>query len=268
MSVPKVALITGASRGVGAAVARAFAAQGDTRVVINYHSNASAASQLVDELSGIRPASSNGTSADSTPWFVALQADTSNRAQMTSLVQQTIDQMGRLDIVVSNVGWTRMTDFMNLDHADDEADWDRCFDVNVKSHFRLFRACQTHLERSEGVFIATASVAGVKPSGSSLVCLYRFFYHALGANNQVAIRRDKGGAHSPGQESRDHRRPENPCELGSTWCAHDSMSTPRIEASANQAKDWGRGFPTEKIKAVEKKNVLKRLATPEVRLVN
>jgi NAD(P)-dependent dehydrogenase (short-subunit alcohol dehydrogenase family) len=172
MSVPKVALITGASRGVGAAVARALAAQGDTRVVVNYHSNASAANQLVDELHKMRPAISNGGSGDSKPWFIAIRADTSNREQMTSLVQQTINQMGRLDIVVSNVGWTRMTDFMNLDDADDEADWDRCFDVNVKSHFRLFRACQPHLEQSEGVFIATASVAGVKPSGSSLVCYF------------------------------------------------------------------------------------------------
>jgi NAD(P)-dependent dehydrogenase (short-subunit alcohol dehydrogenase family) len=169
MSVSKVALITGASRGVGAAVARAFAAQGDTRVVVNYHNNASAANQLVEELDKIRSMANNDILAGSAPWFLAIQADTSNREQMTSLVQQTIDQMGRLDIVVSNVGWTRMTDFMNLDHADDEADWDRCFDVNVKSHFRLFRACQPHLERSEGAFIATASVAGVKPSGSSLV---------------------------------------------------------------------------------------------------
>jgi NAD(P)-dependent dehydrogenase (short-subunit alcohol dehydrogenase family) len=169
MSVLKVALITGASRGVGAAVARALAAQGDTRIVVNYHSNASAVSDLVDELNRLRPTVRNERSGDSRPWFIALQADTSNREEMTHLVQKTVDQMGRLDIVVSNVGWTRMTDFMNLDDADNEADWDRCFDVNVKSHFRLFRACQPHLEGSEGVFIATASVAGVKPSGSSLV---------------------------------------------------------------------------------------------------
>ncbi|KAL3441949.1 short-chain dehydrogenase [Aspergillus insuetus] len=231
MSVPKVALITGASRGVGAAVARALAAQGDTRVVVNYHSNASAANQLVDELHKIRPTISNWGSGDSKPCFVAIQADTSNREQMSNLVQETIDQMGRLDIVVSNVGWTRMTDFMNLDHADDEADWDRCFDINVKSHFRLFRTCQPHLERSEGVFIATASVAGVKPSGSSLP--YAITKAAL-------IHLVKSLAIIAGPKIRVH-----------------SVS-PGVLMT-----DWGRGFPAEKIKAVEEKNVLKRLATPE-----
>lgn len=171
MGFPRVALVTGASRGVGAAVARALAAQGNTRIVINYHNNAKAANQLIAELSELRSQSSDGTVDSQGPWFTAIQADIASRVEMTRLVQQTVDRMGRLDIVVSNVGWTRMTDFMNLEDADNEADWDRCFDVNVKSHFRLFRACQPYLESSEGVFIATASVAGVKPSGSSLVCL-------------------------------------------------------------------------------------------------
>jgi NAD(P)-dependent dehydrogenase (short-subunit alcohol dehydrogenase family) len=171
MTNASVALITGASRGVGAAVARALAAQGNTRVVVKYHSNTSAAEQLLGELTAPREQTitRNGASEYNEPWFTAIQADTTDRNEITRLVNQTIDQMGRLDIVISNVGWTRMTDFMNLDEADNEADWDRCFDVNVKSHFRLFRMCQPHLERSEGVFIATASVAGVKPSGSSLI---------------------------------------------------------------------------------------------------
>ncbi|KAL2842302.1 short-chain dehydrogenase [Aspergillus pseudodeflectus] len=231
MSLPKVALITGASRGVGAAVARALAAQCDTRVVVNYHSNASAANQLLDELNRIQDSSCNGASRDPGPWFIAIQADTSNREQMASLVQQTINQMGRLDIVVSNVGWTRMTDFMNLDEADSEADWDRCFDVNVKSHFRLFRACQPHLEASEGVFIATASVAGVKPSGSSLpyAVTKAALIHLVKSLAIIAGPKIRVNSVSPGV-----------------------LMT-----------DWGRGFPTEKIKAVEEKNVLKRLATPE-----
>lgn len=171
MDFPRVALVTGASRGVGAAVARTLAAQGNTRIVINYHNNATAADQLITELTELRNQFSDGTVGNQCPWFTAIQADIASRAEMTRLVQQTVDRMGRLDVVVSNVGWTRMTDFMNLEDADNEADWDRCFDVNVKSHFRLFRACQPYLESSEGVFIATASVAGVKPSGSSLVCL-------------------------------------------------------------------------------------------------
>lgn len=169
MSCPKVALIAGASRGVGAAVARSLAAHSNVRIMINYHKNQDAANQLISEMEHLRAKSGHDVKDRQSPVFAAAQADMTNRAEMTRLVQQTVEEMGRLDIVISNVGWTRMTDFMNIADADDEEDWDRCFDVNVKSHFRLFRACQAHLENSEGSFIATASVAGVKPSGSSLV---------------------------------------------------------------------------------------------------
>ncbi|CAI7667746.1 unnamed protein product [Penicillium palitans] len=231
MSFPKVALVTGASRGVGAAVARALAAQGNTRIVINYHNNATAANQLITELSELQSQSSDGTVDKQSPWFTAIQADIASQAEMTRLVQQTVDRMGRLDVVVSNVGWTRMTDFMKLEDADNEADWDRCFDVNVKSHFRLFRACQPHLESSEGVFIATASVAGVKPSGSSL---------AYAVTKAALIHLVKSLAVIAGPKVR------------------VNSVAPGVLMT-----DWGQGFPAEKIQAVQEKNVLKRLATPE-----
>lgn len=77
--------------------------------------------------------------------------------------------MGRLDVVVSNHGWTRLTDFANLEEGVVEEDWDKCFVYNVKSHLWLMHAAKKHLEESEGAFITTASVAGMKPSGSSLV---------------------------------------------------------------------------------------------------
>ncbi|KAL4864250.1 hypothetical protein BDV12DRAFT_205840 [Aspergillus spectabilis] len=231
MPPPRVALVTGASRGVGAAVARALAAHGNTRIVINYHSNATAAIHLVDELNRLHTTLSNGPTDDQKPWFTAIQADTASQADMTRLVQETVDQMGRLDVVVSNVGWTRMTNFMNLAEADNEEDWDRCFGVNVKSHFRLFRLCQPYLESSEGVFIATASVAGVKPSGSSL---------AYAVTKAALIHLVKGLAVIAGPKIR-----------------VNSVS-PGVLMT-----DWGQGFPAEKIEAVKEKNVLKRLATPE-----
>lgn len=62
-----------------------------------------------------------------------------------------------------------MRDIANLDDNVDEDDWDRCFNMNVKSHLWLFHAAKPHLENTEGVFITTASLAGVKFSGSSLV---------------------------------------------------------------------------------------------------
>ncbi|TKA72704.1 hypothetical protein B0A49_04798 [Cryomyces minteri] len=76
--------------------------------------------------------------------------------------------MGRLDVVVSNAGWTRITNFANLDEGMVDEDWDKCFLYNVKSHLWLMYACREELEKTEGCFLTTASVAGVKPSGSSL----------------------------------------------------------------------------------------------------
>lgn len=76
--------------------------------------------------------------------------------------------MGRLDLVVSNAGWTRMTNFLSMDEAAVDSDWDQCFIMNVKTHLWLAHAAKEALAENEGAFITTASVAGVKPSGSSL----------------------------------------------------------------------------------------------------
>ena len=76
--------------------------------------------------------------------------------------------MGRLDVVVSNHGWTRLTNFNNLSEGLIDEDWDKCFAYNVKSHLWLMAECREELDKNEGCFITTASVAGVKPSGSSL----------------------------------------------------------------------------------------------------
>lgn len=88
---------------------------------------------------------------------------------MQNLVAETVKTMGRLDVVVSNVGWTRITNIFNLDEGVVEEDWDKCFVYNVKTHMWLAYAAKKYLDETEGTFITTASVAGVKPSGSSLV---------------------------------------------------------------------------------------------------
>jgi NAD(P)-dependent dehydrogenase (short-subunit alcohol dehydrogenase family) len=76
--------------------------------------------------------------------------------------------MGRLDIVISNAGWTRVTQFLDFSAGLVEEDWDRCFVYNVKTHLWLMEAAKEQLVANQGVFVSTASVAGVKPSGSSL----------------------------------------------------------------------------------------------------
>jgi NAD(P)-dependent dehydrogenase (short-subunit alcohol dehydrogenase family) len=77
--------------------------------------------------------------------------------------------MGRLDLVVSNHGWTKRRNFYDLDDNMEERDWDTCFTMNVKSHLWLFHAAKDALNESEGSFITAASLAGVVPGGSSMV---------------------------------------------------------------------------------------------------
>ena len=57
---------------------------------------------------------------------------------------------------------------MNLEEGMVDDDWDKCFAFNVKAHLWLFHAAKAELEKSEGAFITTASIAGVKIGGSSL----------------------------------------------------------------------------------------------------
>ena len=176
-----VVLVTASSAGLGAAAARAFAAKG-VNVVVNYLNSRGKADSLVQELSSLdpRPANappSNGSGAPASPRFLAIRADLSKKAEINRLVAETLSRMGRLDAVVSNQGWTRMRDFFNLDENVDENDWDTCFNMNVKSHLFLFHAAREHLDKALGAFVSVASLAGVKPSGSSVVCYHPFPLH-------------------------------------------------------------------------------------------
>ncbi len=161
-----VALITAGSAGVGAATARLFAQSG-MRVVVNYSRDTGRAEALVTELRSLRPDSA-GTDGD----FCAIRADLAVRDDIARLVDEAVIAMGQLDVVFSNGGWTRIRRVHDLDDNLVEDDWDRCFNMNVKSHLWLMCAAKPHLERTEGVFITNASVAGVSVSGSSMVCTY------------------------------------------------------------------------------------------------
>jgi len=167
MSSSPVALITAGSAGLGAATAKLFAASG-YRVVINYASNESRAKDVLATLYSLYSLSRNPISSNTTICDI-IRADLSKRTEVISLVERAVDVMGRLDVVFSNGGWTALRDFQNLDDNVNEEDWDRCFNMNVKSHLWLMHASKKWLEESEGAFITTASLAGVRSSGSSLV---------------------------------------------------------------------------------------------------
>lgn len=170
----KVALVTASSAGLGAATARAFTSAG-YNTIVNYFSNADKANALVDDL--MKTAEASGSSNDDPvdrgrQRCIAIRADLSRREEIQRLVEEAIRAMGRLDVIVSNQGWMQMRNFNDIDDNVVEADWDGCFNMNVKSHLWLFHAAKHHLQETGGAFVGVASLAGVTPSGSSIVCVW------------------------------------------------------------------------------------------------
>ncbi|PWY76226.1 NADP(+)-dependent dehydrogenase [Aspergillus heteromorphus CBS 117.55] len=153
----RVALITGGSRGLGALVARKYAAEG-CNVAINYASSKDAAEKLAAEIREQYKVKA-----------ITIQGDASQRIDCINAVNATIEQLGGVDIVVSNAGWTKITNFADLDAMDDD-DWDKCWSTNVKGHFYLFKAALPTFNANPdgGVFLLTSSIAATTATGSSL----------------------------------------------------------------------------------------------------
>ena len=151
----KSALVTGASRGVGAATALQLA-QAGCRVAINYHQSADRAEAVADQC---RAAGSEA---------IVVQGDVADDAACRAIVQKTIEAFGGLDILVNNAGTTRFIDFPDLDAVRDE-DWNRILAVNLKGPFQTTRAAREALAGGEGgVIVNVASIAGIVGAGSSI----------------------------------------------------------------------------------------------------
>ncbi|KAL4900557.1 hypothetical protein BDW74DRAFT_182644 [Aspergillus multicolor] len=150
-------LVTAGSRGLGAVVAQKFAAEG-CNVAINYFASQEAAEKVASDIQ-----------AQYDVKVITIQGDANIRSECQSMVQTTIEQLGGLDILVSNAGWTKITTFSDLD-AMDEEDWDKCWSANVKGHLWLFKAALPTFRKNPdgGVFLLTSSAAAVSASGSSL----------------------------------------------------------------------------------------------------
>ena len=118
----KVALVTASSAGLGAACVKSLAPH--FRVVVNYFSRPEKAEALIREAERI-PILANGESGDvkQRKRFHSIKADLGSREEVKRLVSETVAEMGRLDLVVSNGGWTRLTNFMDLEDQVREEDW-------------------------------------------------------------------------------------------------------------------------------------------------
>jgi 3-oxoacyl-[acyl-carrier protein] reductase len=140
----KVAIVTGASRGIGRATALALAAEG-ARVVVNYNARADAAEQVVAEI-----AAAGGQAT-------ARQADVGDFAQAEALVKSTIQSEGDLHILVNNAGITRDGLILTMS----EADWDDVLRTNLKSTFACSKPAVRHMiRRRYGRIVNITSVAG------------------------------------------------------------------------------------------------------------
>lgn len=93
--------------------------------MINYAHNETRAQDLLKELHAIPTNTTQQQAGDASPRFAALRADVGDKTALQRLVRDTISQFGRLDVVVSNAGWTRITDFNNLEEGMIEEDWDK-----------------------------------------------------------------------------------------------------------------------------------------------
>jgi glucose 1-dehydrogenase len=137
----KVAIVTGASSGIGSAIAQLFAKHG-AAVTINYHEHADDAQQLVGEIEAA------GGRA------IALEGDVSDASAVESLVATTVEQFGRLDILVNNAGIESTQPLLETD----EANWDRTIAVNLKGPFLCLQAAARRMQKDGGSIVNISSI--------------------------------------------------------------------------------------------------------------
>jgi len=141
----KVALVTGAARGIGRAIVQELAAAGAT-VAFTYKSSGSAAQELVNELSA------KGAK------IFSYQSDAGSSGDAAQVVEQVIRECGQLDILVNNAGITKDTLLMRMS----EEDWDRVIATNLKSVYNFTKAvCRQMMGQKSGKIINITSVVGV-----------------------------------------------------------------------------------------------------------
>jgi 3-oxoacyl-[acyl-carrier protein] reductase len=141
----KVAVVTGASRGIGRAIAERFAAEG-ARVVVNYVTGSKNAGKVVDGITA------NGGDA------IAVQADVSRSAEVEALIAATLDRFGRIDILVNNAGV--MVTKGVLETSED--DWDRTIDINLKGAYLCSKAvAPVMIGQQGGTIINMSSNSGL-----------------------------------------------------------------------------------------------------------
>lgn len=147
----KVALVTGASKGIGASIAEHFANEG-AAVVVNYSSNEAAANELVRRIQ-----QNEGTA-------IAVQADVSKPKDIVRMMNATISNFDRLDILVNNAG---IYEFASIDEITEDF-FHKHFDLNVLGLLLTTKEAVTHMDKG-GSIINIGSIASRSPSVNNTV---------------------------------------------------------------------------------------------------
>ncbi len=141
----KTALVTGASRGIGRAIALELARQGAS-VAVNYSGSEEKARKVVEEIQ------ENGGTA------FAIQSDVASMDSVTSMIKEVISTFGSLDILVNNAGITRDNLLMRMK----EEEWDAVINTNLKGVFNCTKAVTRQMmKQRSGRIINIASIVGV-----------------------------------------------------------------------------------------------------------
>jgi 3-oxoacyl-[acyl-carrier protein] reductase len=137
----KVALVTGGSKGIGAAICRELG-RGGARVAVNYRSAKEGAEEVAEEIGG-----------------VALPADVADPAEAQGLVERVESELGDLEILVNNAGVTRDTLIARMS----DEDWELVIDTNLRGAFNTCRAVvRKMLRRRSGAVVNLTSVVGLR----------------------------------------------------------------------------------------------------------
>jgi len=150
MKATPTAIVTGSSSGIGLGIATRLHEQG-WRVVLN----------------GFESEQEGGDAAAALAGSVYLDADLSQPEQARALTQTAIDEWGRLDALINNAGIAIPIEHGDLDAVTDEI-WNRILAVNLTGVWNTCKAAMPHLRQSTGQIVNNASLAGLRPMGSSI----------------------------------------------------------------------------------------------------
>lgn len=169
----KIAIVTGAAQGIGAAIADVMVREGATVIVADM--NADAAAAKAAELGGE---------------CASFAVNVAKMDQLQALVDFTIEKFGRIDILVNNAGVTRQIDFLEIG----EDEFDRVVDINLKAMVFLTQKVMRHMvERNYGRIVNIASLAGER---GGLFAGIHYSTSKAGVINATKCMAHRGGVHN------------------------------------------------------------------------